>query len=268
MQAGLPPNPVFAFSAGFPQGAPGLPDLTYSASQSLVDLLLIPIRKKTAESELEQTRLAVAQEAVEVAGEGKRTCYLLLGLQKAEAITRENLALAERSTALAQRRFEAGEGDHLDVNLARSDALDIKRQLLALQRDRQIAEVDLARVLGLARSQVIWNLVGDLPPPEKQTSEADGGEGLSRRRRERLRDAAVPVRARFGRPLGPLATLGSPSHADQTPAHHLAPSAKTLTTQMAQKQIFLTHRPSWFISTSDYPPSAQGGSWCKTRSSP
>ncbi len=164
VRASLPANPSLAFSDLAPDGT-GLREIATSVSQNVMDLLLIPFRRKVAEIQLEQSQLAVAQQAVEMIGEVRRACYELLGLQKAEEFTQESLALAERSAAMALRRMDAGEANRLDVNLARSDALDVKRELLTLRRDRQLAEAALARLLGLNRWDVSWKLVGGLPRP-------------------------------------------------------------------------------------------------------
>jgi cobalt-zinc-cadmium efflux system outer membrane protein len=183
VQAGLLTNPSIAGSVRFPHGS-GTLDVTVSAAQNLIELLLIPIRKKIANSALEQTQLAVAQQAIELIGDVKRSYYQLVALGRAEVITRENLDLAERSAGLAQRRLDAGEADRLDVNLARADALDVKRELLTIQRDRQIAEAAFMRLLGLSRAGADLKLTGDLPQPVDIAALNDLLERASKQRLE------------------------------------------------------------------------------------
>lgn len=164
VQAGLLTNPTLAGSVRFPESG-GMANIMVALSQSVIDLVLIPIRKKIARSQLQQTQLRVAQQAVDLVAEVKRASYGLISLQQAEAVTKENLQLAQRSAQVAQRRLDAGEADKLDLNLARSDLLDVQRELLTIQRDRQIAQASLTRALGLARWREPWTMVGELPRP-------------------------------------------------------------------------------------------------------
>ena len=170
VQAGLPSNPSAGISVQFPSvraidGVGLLTKISASVSQNIVDLLLIPIRKKIAETQLEQTQLTVANQAVELIGDVKRTYYQLLGLQKAEAILTEDLELARRSVSLAQRRQEAGEASKIDVDLARADALDVERQRLEVRRDSEVLQARLAGLLGVSRWEGTWRLTDELPPP-------------------------------------------------------------------------------------------------------
>jgi cobalt-zinc-cadmium efflux system outer membrane protein len=162
VQAGLLTNPSFSFLAQFPEGG-GRTKLTMGFGQELVDLWQIPVRKKIAESQLEQTILKVVQQAVDLTADAKSQAYRLLALQQAEGIANENVALVEKSLKLAQDRFNAGETGQLDVNLVRTSLLETRLQLIDIRRQRRLAETALANTLGLSRWEKPWTLRDDLP---------------------------------------------------------------------------------------------------------
>lgn len=162
VQSGLLSNPSFYLSLRFPEGG-GLTDLTLGFAQQLVDLWQIPVRRKIAESKMEQTVLTIAQRAIDLRAEVKRSGYELLALQQASQIAQDGLDLVERSFKLAQDRFSAGEINKLDVNLTRADMLNVKAGLISLHREEQIARLSLEKLMGLSQRQVSWELHDDWP---------------------------------------------------------------------------------------------------------
>jgi len=172
VESGLISNPTLGLSLRFPEGG-GLANLTLSLAQQLVDLWQIPVRKRIAEAQLERTLLLVAREAVLLSSEVQALYYRLLALERAETLAGEDLELAQKSLSLARNRFEAGESDKLDVNLARTGELEVRRRLITLRQDIRQARADLARVLGLARHDAEWTLAEELPThPAIQADEA------------------------------------------------------------------------------------------------
>lgn len=162
VQSGLLSNPSLGLSLRFPE-AGGRSNLTLAFAQQLVDLWQIPVRKRIAEAELEQTILGVSRQAVTLAAEVETGCYRLLAVQKSESLADEDMELARHLLALAQGRFNAGEAGKLDVNLARVAVLDVQRRQIALRGETQAARSDLARLLGLARWYEPWSLEGEFP---------------------------------------------------------------------------------------------------------
>lgn len=166
VQSGLFSNPSISLLARFPEGG-GRSNLQFGLAQDIVDLWQIPVRKRIAQAELEQTILAVLHRAIELAADVRNRYYALLGLQRSEQISRENLLLAERSLTLAQQRLDAGAASRLDVNLVRGRVLDVRQSLITLERDRGVAEAALAEILGLAR--IDTSLTDSLPEPSATT---------------------------------------------------------------------------------------------------
>ena len=181
VQSQLLSNPSFSLSLMFPEGG-GRSKLTFGMAQQIVDLWQIPVRKKVAEAQLDQTILNAAQHAIELTADVKRACYDLLAIDQVIAVVQENRTLATQSMDLVRRQFEAGMGTQFDVNLARVDVLDVDNELIQLERDRQYARSHLARLLGLSRADRNWELKDKLPMPGLVSTEVDLCEWAMRHR--------------------------------------------------------------------------------------
>ncbi len=162
VQSGLLSNPSVSLLTQFPEGG-GRAKIEVGFAQELVDLWQIPIRKRIAQAQLEQTVLEVTQRAVVLAADAKGACYRLLAARQAEGTGKKSVELFRESLELAKRRLKAGESSQVDVDLARSELTKAELACLALQRDRRLAETALAHVLGLNRMAKSWRLVGPLP---------------------------------------------------------------------------------------------------------
>lgn len=183
VQSGLLTNPTFAFGVRFPDGG-GRSELTAGLAQQIVDLWQIPVRKRIAESHLEQTVLLLTRRAQVLAAEVRRHYYGLVAIERAVALSREHVALTQKSLDVVQARLDVGEADPLEVNLARGSLLDLRVELARLEGDREVAEIALARSLGLSRSDAPWTLSDALPQP--RSLDLDGSEILADALMERL----------------------------------------------------------------------------------
>ncbi|MBI4581714.1 MAG: TolC family protein [Planctomycetes bacterium] len=193
VQSGLLANPTASFLAKLPEGG-GRAHVEFELAQELVDLWQIPVRKKIAEAQLEVTVLEVARQAIELAADIRAACYRVVTLEQSEATVRENLQLVEQSEDLARRRFEAGEASQLDVNLARSNTIDVRLELLQLERERRLAEAALARLLNLSeagRQPVLRDALPEIQAP----ADEDALLGLAMTQRLDARAAEFRVRA-------------------------------------------------------------------------
>jgi len=150
VQSGLLSNPTLFLSVRFPE-AGGRSSLNFSFAQQLVDLWQIPVRKKVAEADLARTVATVLDFGVQLAADVRSQYFRLLAFQRTEDIVVENLELTRQALKLAQSRLDAGETDATDVNLVSSHVFEVEQFLIAVRRDLQNAEVELATMLGLVR---------------------------------------------------------------------------------------------------------------------
>ncbi|RME40422.1 MAG: TolC family protein [Planctomycetota bacterium] len=172
VQAGLLSNPSFGISPRFPEGG-GRANLTLTMGQELADLWQIPLRRRLAEGALEEAVLRVARAANDLVFDVRRTCYEWLAFQRLEQAAQETLRLAETSLSVATHRFEAGDANQVDVNLARANVLEARARLIELRGMRRAARHEVGHLLGLARWEPRWTLQDAIPaeplPPQDET---------------------------------------------------------------------------------------------------
>lgn len=157
VQSGLWTNPSLVVGTRFIEGG-GRSEVTFGLAQQLVDLWQIPVRKKIAEAQLEQTMLAVLDEAVRIATTTRSLYYDVLWRQRLDQIAKDNLALARRSLKLAQVRLDAGETSPLDTGFVRTQVLQSENAALMAKRDLENARLALRQILGTARWGDAWQL--------------------------------------------------------------------------------------------------------------
>lgn len=171
-QSQLFSNPTLSFGLQFPEGG-GLSDLSVGFAAQIADLWQIPVRKRLAEAELERVIHGVGQRAVELAAETRARCYRVLALEQALSYIQENQQLVQRSIALSESQFRAGEVSEFDVNLARSSSIDVQEELIGTQGQLSQARVELAQTLGLIDRIEDMKLADALPTPTSQLPAAD-----------------------------------------------------------------------------------------------
>jgi len=187
VQSKLLTNPTLSLSARFPEGG-GRSNLSFGFGQEIVDLWQIPVRKKVAQAELDRTIHQVVQTATELAAQVKNAYYQAVVARRTAEIRDENRKLVEHSLELAQHRFDAGEATILDVNLVKTNVLDVQTQHIAARRDERTSEIALARLLGSSTPASIGELTDPLPSPGEPI---DDDAALV----ERAFDARLDIRA-------------------------------------------------------------------------
>ena len=162
VQSTLLTNPSLSLSVRFPEGG-GRSNLGFGLAQEIADLWQIPVRKRLAQEQLEQTILKVVDAGIDLTSRSRQAYYQLLGLQLSEQVVRENADLLEHLQQVAQRRFSAGEATILDVNLLQSNALDAKMNLVTIHRDLALSRAAFDRLLGISTDTAGVTLTEVLP---------------------------------------------------------------------------------------------------------
>ena len=165
IQAGLLSNPEFSTSFRFPNRPPSVVDAEYALAANVLDLFLLPARRKIAARELERTKLRVAAEVLGLIAETKMAVYTLQARQQLDErlrlISQTNAAGAE----LARSLHDAGNITDLEFNtqqtpatLAQTDAMQAQ-VLIRSDRER------LNRLMSLDGTQASsWRVSNSLPP--------------------------------------------------------------------------------------------------------
>ena len=162
IEAGLLKNPTFAISARFPDRPPSATNVEMSIAEDFFDVLLIPLRKKVAASELARTKLRVGDEILKLAAEVKTA---FCEMQAQQQLLERLLAINETEAAalaLSIRQHEAG--NIPDLDLANQQAtysqmkLDANQVRTAISSSRE----KLNRLMGLWGDDTDWKILGEL----------------------------------------------------------------------------------------------------------
>ncbi|RMF79577.1 MAG: TolC family protein [Planctomycetota bacterium] len=164
VQAGLLSNPNLGIALRLPS-AGGLANIDFDLAQNIADLWQIPVRKRMAQRNLEQTILQIARQAAETAAQAKEAFYRAGGAERQLEIARENLDVGRTIVELTKLRRQAGAGSELDVNLARGVLLDAELAVKRAQLAAGSARRALATVLGLSIDASRIRLIQAAPSP-------------------------------------------------------------------------------------------------------
>ena len=178
-EAGMWKNPSFNLSVRFPDRAPTGTNWEEAAVFDLLDLLMLPLRKRVAADHLAAAQLRVADEAMRLVAGVKMAMYEL----KADgAMLAHRQTIAEINNAaldLSQRQHEAGNIN--DLALARQQAAyNTARLDLAMAENAQREHREkLNRLLSLWGGDTAWKITDGLPPLPESDVALRGLESLA-----------------------------------------------------------------------------------------
>ncbi|MBI1825017.1 MAG: TolC family protein [Planctomycetes bacterium] len=172
VQSQLLSNPTLALSMRFQSGG-GSPDVDAGLAQNIMNILQLPIRKKLAQHQLEVAVHTLARKAHELSVDTRERYYRAVSARRALAISDENAATARQLLDLAQVRHNAGAVSEIEVNLSRQPVLESELALMSARLQKEEADRDLARVLGLRNPELHFELKDELPTPPDIELHAD-----------------------------------------------------------------------------------------------
>ncbi|MDD5458087.1 MAG: TolC family protein [Phycisphaerae bacterium] len=163
VQAGLLSNPVFAASARFPDGPPSGTNTEFSVTQNFLDILVLPLKKKLAGIQYEQTQLILAQEILKLVADVRRSYFTLQGAYHYLNLQKELLNESEASVGLAEKQYEAGNINELELISFQKDYQ--KAQICLMKTQSQVFEQrsQFCGLLGLDCLETDWKIQQELP---------------------------------------------------------------------------------------------------------
>src|SRR5262249_46256918 len=148
-------------------------------------------RTQIAAAGLDRTRSDVQNVQRELIKEVKETFYRLVFLEEKRAFADQAVALAQRLADVAEERYRAGDSPQLDVNLARVEVQNVRRQRLEVLSQLTQARLTLNRLLGRP-SDTPLTVSGTLDvPPQPLDLEPLRQQALQQRPDLRSRTAAI-----------------------------------------------------------------------------
>lgn len=164
-------NPSFGYIKLDPRSG-NASQITRSLSLSFTDLLLLPARKRFAAGELDRLQKVVAQELLNLATDVEVAWYESVSAAQIAAMRDVVAQAAERSAELAQRFFDAGNINRLQLEQELAAATQSRIAAVRAAADVLRARSALADLIGLP-VEASWNTLTQLPAPPSTTFSAD-----------------------------------------------------------------------------------------------
>ena len=156
-------NPSFSL-AGLDGSAGGI-QVALGLAQNFADLLYLSPRKRRASGELIRTQAQVADELLKLANEVETSYYRVMGASAVAQLRGAIAATGAASAALAQRFFEAGNINRLELNSEKAAAtaarIDAERAAASVLATR----TELNQLMGLLADEDHWRVATQLPMP-------------------------------------------------------------------------------------------------------
>jgi len=152
IQAGLYPNPVFAFTAdelSDRTGPGGI--LTPQFSQEIVRGGKLKLSQAVAAKEVDQASLNLLAERYDLIGAVRATFYEAFALQERALVLRELVRLNEAITARMETAKAAGQAAEIDVLQLELERERVRAELKALEQELPAALNRLAAVVGASQ---------------------------------------------------------------------------------------------------------------------
>lgn len=157
-QAGLLKNPIFSFS-DFISTTPSVTNLiNIGLFQNFLEILLIPLKKKMAKTELEVTQNMLITQILDVIAETKIAFYKLQADEQIWELKKRILLATELSYEVAQKLFIIGNITDLQKSLERSNyeqaKLDLASWEITVLEDKERLNV----LMGLWGTEINWKI--------------------------------------------------------------------------------------------------------------
>lgn len=162
-------NPIFSFA--WLDGSAGGAQVALGLAQNFADILYLSPRKRRASGELARTQQQVAGELVKLAAEVEAGYYAYVGAVAVVKLRDAIAAAGSASAELAQRFFDAGNINRLQLTREKAAATEAR-----IAADRAVTNALAVRsvlntLLGLTAEDDRWTVQARLPPPLDHESE-------------------------------------------------------------------------------------------------
>jgi len=178
-EAGFLKNPEFTGSARFPDRPPLAADLEGALVQDFLDVLMLPLRKRVAAAQLEQTKLRVANEALGLVSDTKVTFYELQAQMQLLGMEKLILETQQAATELAQKQHEAGNIPDLALVTQQAAYSQARLEVAMIGAEIREKREKLNRLMGVWGVDTGWKISSELPPVPDAEFSLKGLESLA-----------------------------------------------------------------------------------------
>jgi outer membrane protein TolC len=166
--AGRLSNPRLGASVMYSSESSAANQVTFGLAQSFTDLLLLPSRSRLAEGEFARTKQEVGAAVINLVTDVESAYYTLIGAQQVAALRSVIATAAQASAKLAQRFFDAGNVNALELALEQSAASQAHIDSMRAATEADAARNALNRLLGLRAADGRWTTPDQLQLPVAQ----------------------------------------------------------------------------------------------------
>lgn len=167
VEAGLLSNPAYEIEVRYPHVKGLKTNIEYLITTSLLDIFLIPLRTRLANTEFEQTKLKVSNEILDLAFEVRKTFYELIAQRKKIQYIQSVAGLTGIISDISSKQLAIGNVNSLEFQLARARFLEAELELSRSQAEMIRLSEKLNRLLGFTDA-VCLILPNDLPAIDNQ----------------------------------------------------------------------------------------------------
>lgn len=207
VQAGLPVNPKLAGEIRFP--ARPVRPFELTLTQTLLDLLQLPARRRLADATFEPAKLRAANDVLAFVAEVRAAYYSLQAAEQTVTMRRDVTETGRGAAELAIRQHEAGNISDLDLENEQALFEQTKLDLAQSEAVSLAARERLNGLMGLWGAQTTWRIIPALPelPPEEVNFERVEAAAVSQRLDLMVARQEIEVAAR-ARPLARSRAIG------------------------------------------------------------
>lgn len=169
IQAGLLSNPIVNGFVGFPLQQDAVTSMGVSTLQSILDLFLIPLRKKIAEAEYEKILLQVAHQILSLAFDVEETYLSLQAELKKLHLMQPIMEISQAARLLAEGQKQQGNINDLEYQMFVSEFLNAKLEMTKTSLEIIRLREKMNRLMGITCSGNDWSICIDVPeiPPNE-----------------------------------------------------------------------------------------------------
>lgn len=173
LEAGLLQNPIFEAFFRYPNKRSFCLNTEFAVTQSIVDVFLLPLRKRIAGAAFAQAELKTANSILNLAFEVEEIYYKLAAETKNNQLLNELVDLAEASCQLSEAQYQAGSINILALQSEKNEFLVHKIALAQSHAEIIKLTEQMNVLLGLDSSVNCWVICGKLPKmPDAEVSES------------------------------------------------------------------------------------------------
>jgi cobalt-zinc-cadmium efflux system outer membrane protein len=162
IEAGLLSNPAFEVEVRYPHERKLKTNIEYLVTATFLDIFLIPLRTRLASTELEQAKLRVSNEILDLSFEVRQTYYELVAQIQKLQYTQAIVELTSIHNEIVMRQNRIGNVNLLDFQQTQARFLEAKLEITKSQSEIIRLREKLNRLLGFSE-EMFLNLSNELP---------------------------------------------------------------------------------------------------------